>query len=100
MRTGMTSAVCGGRIILAVGLWLLAIPAEAPAQFFDTGPSIRPPADVPGAPPGPSQSIAPPSGAITPPAPKGPQLQSLPPATSPGPTQSQSPAVPAGQVTL
>jgi hypothetical protein len=78
----------------------LAFPAEAPAQFFDTGPSVRPPADVPGATPGPSQSLAPPSGAITPPAPKGPQLQSLPPAQSPGAAQSQSPALPAGQVTL
>src|SRR5215467_11766719 len=85
MRIAATSAGSGGLFVLAVGFWLSAFPAESNAQFFNITPVPRPPSDVPGATPGPSQNLAPPSGpAATPaqPAPKGPSLQSLPPAAA------------------
>jgi len=68
-------------------LWLAGLPAAANAQTFNPFPGLRPPNDVPSVPPGPAQSIAPPSAnaapaAPAPAAPKGPMLQSLPPAGS------------------
>jgi hypothetical protein len=65
------------------------------AQLFDS--PLRPPIDVPSVPPGAAQNI----GAPTPPAPKGPMLQSLPPVAAPVPAPSQSaPGVPAGHAAL
>ena len=50
MGTGIGT---GGQLVLAVGLWLAALPAAAHAQFF-LGPAIqRPPADIPSAAPPP-----------------------------------------------
>jgi hypothetical protein len=102
MRIAATSVGRGGRLIVAAGLLLAAWPAGAPAQFFDA--PLRPPADVPGVPPAPSQNLAPPGGDSAP-APKGPMLQSLPPATSPAPSAPRvapqvAPALPNGQVAL
>jgi hypothetical protein len=90
---------------MAVGLLLSVFSAEAGAQLFDVLrppgdiSAPRPPGEVPGvvpAPQAPTQSLAPPSstGSI----PRGPSLQSLPPAASPGP--STSPSLPSGQVAL
>jgi hypothetical protein len=69
--------------------------AAGQAQLFDS--PLRPPVDVPSVAPGPAQNI----GTPTPPAPKGPMLQSLPPVAAPVPTQSQSAtAAPAGHAAL
>ena len=70
---------------MAAALWLAVLPAVANAQFFSSSPGgvPRPPNDVPGIPPGPAQSLIPPSGNIAP-SPKGPALQSLPPGANPG----------------
>src|SRR5262249_34991113 len=88
MRSGGTRTGRGSQLVLATGLGLAALAATATAQFFgspqgpDTFP-LRPPRDVPSAPPAPAQSLIPPSGNVTPSAaPKGPLLQSLP--TNPG----------------
>jgi hypothetical protein len=92
---------------LATGVWLAALAATANAQFFGStqGPdtfTLRPPRDVPSVPPGPAQSLIPPSGNVAPSAaPKGPLLQSLP--ANPGaPTHAavNVPSVPAGQGAL
>src|SRR5438093_6732345 len=96
MRIAATSASSGGRYLLAIALWLSAGPAPAQAQLFEATPPMRPPADVPGAPP-PVQNLAPPGGAA---APKGPMLQSLPPAATTPSMQSQAPATPSGQAVL
>ena len=105
MRIAATSVGRGGRLIVATGMLLAAWPASAPAQFVDA--PLRPPADVPGVPPGPAQNLAPPSGDAA--APKGPLLQSLPPATAPAPSAPRvapqaapqaAPALPNGQVAL
>jgi hypothetical protein len=89
--------------IWAAGFWLATLPA-ANAQSFNAFPGLRPPNDVPGVPPGPSQNIIPPSGnapAPAPAAPKGPMLQSLPPAGNPGvQTHNNAPTVPAGLAAL
>jgi hypothetical protein len=68
---------------LAAGVWLAVLSAAAHAQFFgssqgsDSSFTLRPPRDVPSVPPGPAQSLIPPSGNVAPPAaPKGPLLQS------------------------
>src|SRR6266508_331041 len=94
----------GAQFVLATGLWLGALPALAYAQSFNPFPGLRPPNDVPSVPPGPSQSIVPPSGNVAPPpapaAPKGPMLQSLPPAGNPGVQTHNAPTVPAGQAAL
>src|SRR5262249_56274172 len=88
---------------------LAALAATANAQFFGSsqGPdtfTLRPPRDVPSVPPGPAQSLIPPSGNVTPSvAPKGPLLQSLPAAANPGAPAHASvalPNVPAGQGAL
>ena len=86
MRIAGTRRGRGAQFVLATGLWLAAQAVAANAQFFNGFPSIRPPNDVPSVPPGPSQSIIPPSGNAAPSAaPKGPMLQSLPPgAANPG----------------
>jgi hypothetical protein len=94
---------------LATGVWLAALAAAANAQFFgstqsfDSSFTLRPPRDVPSAPPAPAQSLIPPSGNVAPSAaPKGPLLQSLP--ASPGAAQAHAavsvPSVPAGQGAL
>jgi hypothetical protein len=104
IRTGSTA-----QLLLAVGMWLAALPAGAGAQSFDG--TLRPPNDVPGVPPGPAQTIGPslpPNSAAANPAaanssvPKGPMLQSLPPVASPPPGVQAHvmPAVPAGQGAL
>ncbi|MEA2987722.1 MAG: hypothetical protein QOG83_433 [Alphaproteobacteria bacterium] len=101
MRIAATSAGSGGRFILAIAVGLFALPATAYAQFFDPSPVLRPPADVPGATPGPAQSlVAPGGGGIPAPAPKGPMLQSLPPPASAAPAAPHTPAIPSGQVPL
>jgi hypothetical protein len=101
MRTVGTRPGWGAQLILAVGLWLAALPAAGNAQSFNGFPNLRPPADVPSVPPGPAQSIAPPGGnAAAPPAPKGPMLQALPPAATPGVQAHPVPTVPAGQGAL
>jgi len=87
---------------LATGVWLAALAATANAQFFGStqGPdafTLRPPRDVPSVPPGPAQSLIPPSGNV---APKGPLLQSLPAAANPGAQAHAAPSVPAGQGAL
>jgi hypothetical protein len=83
----------GGRLILAAGVTLVLCAGEAPAQLFNF-PPMRPPADIPAAPP---SNIPPPDTAIAPPAPRGPALQSLPPAGNPTPAPR---AAPSGQVQL
>jgi hypothetical protein len=98
----------GGQLVLvtrlvAAGFALAALPTVAGAQFFDAAPMLRPPNDVPSASPGSAQGIAPHNpGSSLPVAPKGPMLQSLPPAASPGQirTVPTSPSLPAGQGAL
>ncbi len=87
----------GANSLLAVGLWLAALPAAAHAQFF-LGPTIqRPPADIPSAAPPPTTAPTP----AKPAAPKGPTLQSLPPVAAPAPSQAPVPLVPPpGHVSL
>src|SRR6516165_4972538 len=108
MRSGGTRTGRGSQLVLATGVWLAALAATANAQFFGSsqGPgtfTLRPPRDVPSVPPGPAQSLIPPSGNVAPSAaPKGPLLQSLP--ASPGAAQAHAavsvPSVPAGQGAL
>jgi hypothetical protein len=86
-------------------LWLAALPAVAHAQFFSssTAPLVapRPPADVPSVPPGPAQSLIPPSGNIAPTVtPRAPSLQSLSPAGNAGVQVHAAPIVPPGQGAL
>ncbi len=99
MRIAGTGTGSFGQLVLAVALGLAGHPVASHAQFFNPPAVARPPADVPSVPPGPAQSLTPPAGNLTPPAPKGPQLQSLPPSGHLAPTPS-APAVPAGQVPL
>jgi hypothetical protein len=101
MRTGGTRSGRGGQLVLAAALWLAVLPAVANAQFFSSSPGgvPRPPNDVPGIPPGPAQSLIPPSGNIAP-SPKGPALQSLPPGANPGVQVHSMPVVPPGQGAL
>src|SRR5947207_15788619 len=99
MRIAATSAGRGGRLIVAAIAALASFPAMAPAQFFDL--PLRPPADVPGATPGPAQNLAPPAGPVaTPPAPKGPMLQALPPAGTAPSAAPTPPALPSGPFSL
>src|SRR6516165_4748115 len=109
MRIGGTRSGRGSQLVLATGVWLAALAAAANAQFFgstqsfDSSFTLRPPRDVPSAPPAPAQSLIPPSGNVAPSAaPKGPLLQSLP--ASPGAAQGHAavsvPSVPAGQGAL
>src|SRR2546426_4314233 len=109
MRIGGTRLGRGGQLVLAAGVWLAALAATANAQFFGStqGPdnfTLRPPRDVPSVPPGPAQSLIPPSGNVAPSAaPKGPMLQPLPPAANPGAQAHAAPSVPtvpAGQGAL
>src|SRR5260370_467772 len=81
---------------LVIGLALGGLPRAASAQLFDATPMLRPPADVPSVPFGPVPNLSPPAQSA---APKGPMLQSLPPAASPGPAHA-APAAPPGQGTL
>ena len=107
MRSGGTRTGRGSQLVLATGVWLAALAATANAQFFGSsqGPdtfTLRPPRDVPSVPPGPAQSLIPPSGNVAPSAaPKGPLLQSLP--ANPGAPVHAAvnvPSVPAGQGAL
>src|SRR5215470_18943833 len=110
MRIGGTRSGRGSQLVLATGVWLAALAAAANAQFFgstqsfDSSFTLRPPRDVPSAPPAPAQSLIPPSGNVTPSAaPKGPLLQSLPAAANPGAPAHAAvnvPTVPAGQGAL
>src|SRR5262249_11304207 len=109
MRSGGTRTGRGSQLVLATGVWLAALAATANAQFFGStqGPdtfTLRPPRDVPSAPPAPAQSLIPPSGNVAPSAaPKGPLLQSLPAAANPGAPAHAAvnvPSVPAGQGAL
>src|SRR6516225_8529238 len=95
MRIGGTRSGRGSQLVLATGVWLAALAAAANAQFFgstqsfDSSFTLRPPRDVPSAPPAPAQSLIPPSGNVAPSAaPKGPLLQSLP--ASPGAAQAHA----------
>ena len=108
MRIGGTRTGRGSQLVLVTGVWLAALAAAANAQFFgstqgsDSSFTLRPPRDVPSVPPGPAQSLIPPSGNVAPSAaPKGPLLQSLP--ANQG-TQAHAavsvPSVPAGQGAL
>jgi hypothetical protein len=101
MRTGGTRSGRGGQLVLAAALWLAVLPAVANAQFFSSSPGgvPRPPNDVPGIPPGPAQSLIPPSGNVAPSS-KGPALQSLPPTANPGVQVHSMPVVPPGQGAL
>jgi hypothetical protein len=98
MRIGGSRIDRLGHLVLAVAIGLAGLPAAAHAQFFNPLAVQRPPADVPSVPPGPAQSIAPPAGNPAP-APKGPQLQSLPPTAVVTPSHGPS-GLPAGQVPL
>ena len=106
MRIGGTRSGRGSQLVLATGVWLAALAAAANAQFFgstqgsDTF-TLRPPRDVPSAPPAPAQSLIPPSGNVAPSAaPKGPLLQS--PANPGGLAHAavSVPSLPAGQGAL
>jgi hypothetical protein len=104
MRIGGTRIGRGGQLVLALGLWLAALPVAANAQLFGNSPTfddpftLRPPKDVSSVPP--AQSIIPPSGNVAPSAlPKGPMLQS-PPANNPAVQVHAAPTLPAGQGAL
>ena len=104
MRTGGTRIGSGGQLVLALGLWLAVLPGAADAQLFGNSPgfdgsfTLRPPKDVPSVPPGPAQSIIPPSGNVAPSAPpKGPLLQSP---NNPAVQVHAAPTLPAGQGAL
>jgi hypothetical protein len=99
MRIAATSSGCGGRVISAVTMLLVAVPTVAQAQLFGNDPVVRPPADIPGrAPPTPQIPAAPGGGAG---APRGPMLQAPPAAPAARPATPQiSPAIPAGQSQL
>ena len=97
MRIGGSGTGGFGQLVLAVAMGLAGLPAASHAQFFNSPPVSRPPADVPSVPPGPAQSINPPAGNVTPPALRGPQ--SLPPSSHAAPTPGNT-GVPAGQVPL
>src|ERR1700716_481194 len=97
------------QIVLAGALSLVALPTPGHAQFFSNTPAaplLRPPVDVPSAPPAAAPtplSTAPSSAAPNSAAPKGPMLQSLPPSGAqvhPVTTVATVPAVPAGQAAL
>jgi hypothetical protein len=108
MRIGGTRTGRGSQLVLATGVWLAALAAAANAQFFgstqgsDSSFTLRPPRDVPSVPPGPAQSLIPPSGNVAPSAaPKGPLLQSLPANQGAQAHAAVSvPSVPAGQGAL
>jgi hypothetical protein len=108
MRIGGTRTGKGSQLVLATGVWLAALAAAANAQFFgstqgsDSSFTLRPPRDVPSVPPGPAQSLIPPSGNVAPSAaPKGPLLQSLPANQGAQAHAAVSvPSVPAGQGAL
>jgi hypothetical protein len=105
MGMGGTRSGSGSQLVFAVGLWLAALPAVANAQFFGSSnaplAAPRPPADVPSVPPGPAQSLIPPSGNIAPTVtPRAPSLQSLPPAANAGVQVHAAPIVPPGQGAL
>jgi hypothetical protein len=107
MRIAGTRTGSAAQLLLAVGVWLAALPAAAGAQSFDG--MLRPPNNVPSVPPAPAQTVAPAPNPAPPSSssvPKGPMLQSLPPVASPGPAAVPGiqahvmPAVPAGQGAL
>jgi hypothetical protein len=99
-RTGKGGQLVLAISLVAIGFGLAALPRQAGAQFFDGTPMLRPPNDVPLVAPAPGQSIAPPNpSSPAPAAPKGPMLQSLPPAASPGQVHAV-PTLPAGQGAL
>ncbi len=91
----------GIQLVLAVGVWLAAVPAVGHAQLFN-GPAIqRPPADVPSVAPGPPQNVVPPPAHPHSSPSRGPTLQSLPPVAAPVPGGNAAiVALPAGHVSL
>ncbi len=98
MGLGGRSAGQAGRLALAIHVGcagLVGLPQEASAQLFDGTPILRPPGDVPGVAPGSATPSSP--GTV---APKGPMLQSLPPAASPGPVHVAPQQPLPGQATL
>ena len=94
---GMAGTRIGrGRLRLITGLALALVSAPAGAQWFNGVPEMRPPNDVPSAPPGPAQSIAPPPANAAPSvAPKASQ-----PAANPSAAAHAAPAIPSGQAAL
>src|SRR5262249_49427003 len=103
MRSGGTRTGRGSQLVLATGVWLAALAATANAQFFGSsqGPdtfTLRPPRDVPSVPPGPAQSLIPPSGNVAPPgAPRGRLMQARRAAATPAPAGVKVRGGPAGQ---
>ncbi len=103
MRVGGTRVGSRGQLVLAAALWLAALPGAADAQLFGNSPSfddpftLRPPKDVPSVPPGPAQSIIPPSGNVAPAAPPKGALQSP---NNPAVQVHAAPTLPAGQGAL
>jgi len=109
-RTGRGAQIVASQLVLAqlaLALGLGLLPGTATAQFFNTPPALRPPSDVPSVAPSPAPGTpgggtAAPSATPAPAAPnsansvapKGPMLQSLPPAASPGAQAHPGPAVP------
>jgi len=88
MGLGGNRAGKAGQLILAICAvalcaGLAALPRAAAAQLFGGAPILRPPNEVPGVAPSAASPGSP--GTV---APKGPMLQSLPPAASPGPVHA------------
>src|SRR5262245_10153406 len=86
-------------VLAAISIGLAGRPNAANAQFFDRAPLLRPPADVPSAPPAQTQNVAPANPNPSNVAPKGPMLQSLPPQGG-APQVHAMPVVPPGQAAL
>jgi hypothetical protein len=95
-RGQLVLAVC----LLAVSTGVAIAPRQASAQLLDAAPMLRPPADVPSAPPATPPRPGPGGQTSSAPvAPKGPMLQSLPPAANPGPAHA-APTLAPGQGAL
>ena len=88
--------VARGALRLIAGLSLAALSAPAGAQWFNGVPALRPPNDVPSAPPGPAQSIAPPPGTAAPAAAPKPPASPL----APGAAVHAAPTLPNGHAAL
>src|SRR3954465_3256882 len=97
MGSLLDSTAARGKAKFAVALLLWALPVQAEAQFFNLNP-IRPPADIPGAAPDATQSLAPPTATPAPP-PKASLLKPPPPAATPAPHPGPAGA-PSGQAAL
>src|SRR5436189_6442419 len=101
MGIGGTRTRWGGQLVVATGIWLAALSAAASAQFFsgsDSSFAPRPPLDVPSVPPGPAQSLIPPSGNLAPSeAANGPMVQTLPGTRNPAVEAHGAPGARAGR---